>query len=55
MIKVFISGSIKIKNLDSKVIERLQNIVSSNLGVIVGDADGVDSAIQDFLKSNGVR
>lgn len=55
MIKVFISGSIKIKNLDSKVIERLQNIVSSNLGVIVGDADGVDSAIQEFLKSNGVR
>jgi hypothetical protein len=55
MTKVFISGSIKIKNLDSKVIERLQNIISSNLEIIVGDADGVDSTVQMFLKSNGVR
>ena len=55
MTNVFVSGSIKIKNLDSKVVERLQNIISSNLGVIIGDADGVDSAIQEFLKSNEVR
>lgn len=55
MTNVFVSGSIKIKKLDSKVIERLKNIISSNLKVIIGDADGVDSSIQEFLKSNEVR
>lgn len=55
MTSVFISGSIKIKQLDSKVIQRLKNIISSNLGVIIGDADGVDSSIQAFLKSSGMR
>ena len=55
MTNVFVSGSIKIKKLDLKVIERLKNIISSNLRVIIGDADGVDSSIQEFLKSNGVR
>jgi hypothetical protein len=54
MEKVFISGSIKIKNLDDNVIERLKNIVDSNLTVIIGDADGVDSAIQEYLKKRGV-
>lgn len=55
MTNVFVSGSIKIKKLDPKVTERLKNIISSNLKVIIGDADGVDSSIQEFLKSNGVR
>lgn len=53
--KVFISGSIKIKKIDTKVIERLKNIVTSNLEVIVGDADGVDSLIQEYLKLNSVH
>jgi len=55
MKNVFVSGSINIKKLDSKVIERLKNIISSNLRVIVGDASGVDSSIQEYLKSNEVR
>jgi hypothetical protein len=55
MTKVFISGSIKIKHLDAKVIERLSNIVTSNFSVIVGDADGVDSSIQEYLKLNGAN
>jgi len=55
MTNVFVSGSIKIKKIDPKVTERLKNIISSNLRVIIGDADGVDSSIQEFLKSNGVR
>jgi hypothetical protein len=50
MTKVFVSGSIKIKNLDGKVLERLKNIVESKYCVIVGDADGVDSSVQEFLK-----
>ncbi|WP_347985834.1 hypothetical protein [Methylomonas sp. AM2-LC] len=55
MTNVFVSGSIKIKKLDTKVIERLKNIISSKLEVIIGDADGVDSSIQEFFKCNGLR
>lgn len=54
MTKIFISGSMKIKHLDSKVIERLKNIVESKYGVIIGDADGVDSSVQAYLKAQGV-
>ncbi len=49
MHKVFISGSMRIKNLDSEVLNRINNIVDSNYQVIVGDADGVDSSIQEYL------
>ena len=54
MKNIFISGSINIKKLDSKVIERLKNIISSNLRIIIGDATGVDSSIQEYLKLNEV-
>jgi hypothetical protein len=49
MTKVFISGSMRIKNLDRNVTERLDNIINSNYEVIVGDANGVDSSIQNYL------
>lgn len=49
MTKVFISGSMQIKNLDAKVTQRIQNIIDSKFDVILGDADGVDSSIQQFL------
>ncbi|MBT9099027.1 hypothetical protein KFZ76_15105 [Methylovulum psychrotolerans] len=55
MTRVFVSGSIKIKHLDSKVTERLKNIISSDFTIIVGDADGVDSSIQEYLRVSGVR
>lgn len=47
--KVFISGSLNIKILDSNVKKRLMNIVTGEFEILVGDADGVDSAIQKFL------
>lgn len=50
MHKVFISGSMRIKNLDKNVTNRINNIVKSNYQIIVGDADGVDSSIQEYLK-----
>lgn len=51
MTTVFISGSMRIKKLDVKVLERLDNIIALGHKVIVGDADGVDSSIQDYFKS----
>ncbi len=51
MYKIFISGSMRIKNLDKKVINRIDNIIESKYQVIVGDANGVDSSIQSYLQS----
>lgn len=49
MFKVFLSGSMRIKNFDKNVIDRLENIINSNYEILVGDADGVDSSMQEFL------
>jgi hypothetical protein len=55
MTKVFIAGSINIKNLDVGVKERIEKIVSSDFEIVVGDADGADTSIQDFLLSLGSK
>lgn len=52
MSTVFISGSIKIKNLDEKVRSRLANVISSGLNVLIGDAGGVDKSVQQYFKEN---
>jgi predicted XRE-type DNA-binding protein len=48
---VFIAGSISISHLHEKVRERINNIVSSDLNVVVGDADGADASIQECLRA----
>jgi hypothetical protein len=50
--KVFIAGSMNIKHLDLKVKERIDNIIASNLEILIGDADGVDTSIQQYLLSS---
>jgi hypothetical protein len=55
MTKVFIAGSISIKTLDAEVKRRIDNIVASEHTVIVGDADGADSSIQDYLVEKGAK
>ncbi|HHO2170238.1 hypothetical protein [Aeromonas hydrophila] len=52
MTKVFVSGSMQIKKLDENVMFRLDHIVDSGYEVIVGDADGVDTSIQEFFLSH---
>ena len=48
---VFIAGSISISRLHEKVQERINNIVSQDLNVVVGDADGADKSIQECLRA----
>lgn len=55
MHKVFISGSMRIKNLDNNILNRINNIVDSDYQVIVGDANGVDSSIQEYLKTKNSK
>lgn len=47
---VFIAGSITIKHLDPKAKERINKAVEAGLDLVVGDADGADSAIQRHLQ-----
>lgn len=51
--KVFISGSIAIKSLPHDVINSLQNIIQQNLTILVGDAHGIDTLIQNYCKVQG--
>ncbi len=50
---VFISGSMGIKNLHSKIKDRIRGIIANDFRVIIGDASGVDSSIQEHLKNKG--
>lgn len=51
--RVFIAGSMNIKHLDPKVKERIDNIVAQDFEVVVGDADGADTSIQQYLVNHG--
>jgi hypothetical protein len=53
--KVFIAGSMNIKHLDSKVKARIDNILTQDFEVVVGDADGADTSVQAYLFGNGTR
>lgn len=50
--KVFIAGPRSINNLNESVCKKLQNICSKNYEVLVGDAYGIDSCVQNFLSQN---
>ncbi|BAU94204.1 Xre family transcriptional regulator (plasmid) [Methylorubrum populi] len=51
MTTVFIAGSISISRLHEKVQERISKIVGSSFDVVVGDADGADTSIQQCLQT----
>jgi hypothetical protein len=49
---VFLSGSRAISRLNQEVRERLSGITSQSFDILVGDANGADKALQNFLKEN---
>ena len=51
--KVFIAGSRHLSRLNKDVKHRIDNILEKGFTVIVGDANGVDKAVQQYL--NGRR
>ncbi len=53
MINVFISGSRSINKLNKDIKCRLDNIVEQQYQVLVGDANGADKAVQDYLAAQG--
>jgi adenine-specific DNA-methyltransferase len=55
MTKVLISGSRSIKVLPVEAIESINRIIAQNFRIIIGDADGIDSAVQAYLRGQGYR
>jgi hypothetical protein len=55
MSKVFIGGSRHISRLSAAVRERLDRIIDKGLPVLLGDANGVDKAVQRYLQDRGYR
>lgn len=55
MKKVFIGGSRRISRLSSEVRRRLDRIMEQGLPVLVGDANGADKAVQEYLHGRGYR
>lgn len=49
MTKVFIGGSRKLFKLNVKVKERLDNIIKNRFIVLIGDANGIDKSVQQYL------
>jgi len=48
--KVFIAGSRRISRLNKEVHQRIKNVTDKGLTILVGDANGVDKAVQQFLR-----
>jgi hypothetical protein len=53
--KVFIAGSRRLSRLSQDVKRRIDNIVDKGFMVIVGDANGVDKAVQRYLGGRHYR
>ena len=53
MTKIFIGGSRRISRLGADVKRRIDRIIEKRLPVLVGDANGADKAVQDYMKSKG--
>jgi hypothetical protein len=53
MPNVFVAGSITIKNLDEAFRNRLSIVSERGFRVLVGDAGGADTSIQEELKDSG--
>lgn len=55
MTSVFIGGSIRIRALPFKVKNRIDTIVSKQFTILVGDAKGADTAVQEYLASKSYQ
>ncbi len=56
--KVFIGGPRAISKLSSEVVTRIDNIINNRYTILVGDANGIDKAVQNYCaekKYNNVK
>ena len=55
MNKVFIGGSRRLSRLNADVRQRIDNILQKGYSVLVGDANGADKAVQQYLFDKNYR
>lgn len=55
MTKVFVGGSRRISSLNTCIRARLDNIIHNEYTVLVGDANGADKSVQNYLLDRGYR
>ena len=55
MTKVFVGGSRRISSLNTHIRARLDNIIHNEYTVLVGDANGADKSVQNYLLDRGYR
>lgn len=53
--KVFVGGSRSLSRLNNEIKRRLDNIIQKKLTIIIGDANGVDKAVQRHLAKRNYR
>lgn len=53
MTKVFIGGSRRVSRLNEDVKHRIDRIIEQGFPVIIGDANGADKAVQQYLHVRG--
>lgn len=53
--KVFIAGPRVVNELDECVKQKLENICTKQYEVFVGEADGIDSCIQKYMRSKNYK
>lgn len=51
MKKVFIGGSIKLSKINKDIQLRIDNIIRNKYTIIIGDANGIDKSVQQYLYS----
>ena len=47
--KVFIGGSRRLTRLNNDIVSHLDRIIESRLPILIGDANGADKAVQNYL------
>lgn len=55
MSKVFFGGSRNLGRLNPAIRTRLRNLITNKHTVLIGDANGVDKAVQSFFATEGYR
>ena len=55
MSKVFLGGSRNLGRLNPAIRTRLQNLITNRHTVLIGDANGVDRAVQSFFATEGYQ
>ena len=51
--KVFIAGSRRLSKLSEPVKQRIERIIAKGFTIVVGDANGMDKAVQLYLSQKG--